>query len=39
VLNHPNASAIDTVETSSEFGQVTTVGPARRIQLGMRFQF
>jgi Carboxypeptidase regulatory-like domain/TonB dependent receptor len=39
VLNHPNASAIDTVETSSEFGQVTTVGPPRRIQLGMRFQF
>jgi hypothetical protein len=39
VLNHPNASAIDTVETSSEFGQVTTVAPPRRIQLGMRFQF
>ena len=39
LLNHPNASGIDTVETSSDFGQVTSVGPARRIQLGMRFQF
>jgi hypothetical protein len=39
VLNHPNATAIDTVDTSSDFGQVTSVAPPRRIQLGMRFQF
>ncbi|HEY1903348.1 MAG TPA: carboxypeptidase regulatory-like domain-containing protein [Terracidiphilus sp.] len=39
LLNHPNASGIDTVETSSDFGQVTSVVPPRRIQLGMRFQF
>jgi hypothetical protein len=39
LLNHPNASGIDTVETSSDFGQVTSVAAPRRIQLGMRFQF
>ena len=39
LLNHPNASGIDTVETSPEFGQVTSVAPPRRIQLGMRLQF
>ncbi len=39
VLNHVNGSAIDTVETSPEFGQVTSVAPPRRIQLAMRFQF
>jgi hypothetical protein len=39
VLNHPNATGIDPVETSSQFGQVTSVAPPRRIQLGMRFQF
>jgi hypothetical protein len=39
LLNHPNPSGIDTVETSSDFGQVTSVAPPRRIQLGMRLQF
>jgi hypothetical protein len=39
LLNHPNPTGIDTVETSSEFGEVTSVAPPRRIQLGMRFQF
>jgi hypothetical protein len=39
ILNHENASAVDTVESSSEFGQVTSVAPARRIQLAMRFEF
>lgn len=39
VLNHVNGSGIDTVETSPEFGQVTSVAPPRRIQLAMRFQF
>jgi hypothetical protein len=39
VLNHPNANWVDTVETSPEFGQVTSVAPPRRIQLGMRLQF
>jgi hypothetical protein len=39
LLNHPNPTAIDPVETSPEFGQVTAVAPPRRIQLGMRFQF
>jgi hypothetical protein len=39
VLNHPNAAGIDPVETSSDFGQVTSVAPPRRSQLGMRFQF
>jgi hypothetical protein len=39
VINHPNASGIDPIETSSQFGQVTSVAPPRRIQLGMRFEF
>jgi len=39
VLNHENGTAIDPVETSTSFGEVTAVGPPRRIQLGMRFQF
>lgn len=39
VLNHVNGSGIDPVETSSDFGQVTSVAPPRRIQLGMRFEF
>jgi len=39
VLNHPNAAGIDTVETSPQFGQITAVGPPRRIQMGMRFEF
>jgi hypothetical protein len=39
LLNHQNPSSIDTVETSSTFGEVTAVGPPRRIQLGMRLEF
>jgi hypothetical protein len=39
VLNHENGSGIDTVETSSSFGQITSAAPPRRIQLGMRFEF
>ncbi len=39
VLNHVNGSGIDNVETSPEFGEVTSVAPPRRIQLAMRFQF
>jgi hypothetical protein len=39
VLNHVNGSGIDTVESSSDFGQVTSVAPPRRIQLAMRFEF
>jgi hypothetical protein len=39
LLNHVNGAAIDNVETSPEFGQVTAVAPPRRIQLAMRFQF
>ena len=39
VLNHENGSAVDQVESSTSFGQVTTVAPPRRIQLAMRFEF
>jgi len=39
LLNHPNASGIDTVENSRDFKEVTSDGPPRRIQMGMRFQF
>ena len=39
LLNHDNPSSIDTVITSPSFGEVTAVGPPRRIQLGMRLEF
>ncbi|MGA2809136.1 MAG: TonB-dependent receptor [Terracidiphilus sp.] len=39
VLNHVNGGGIDTVETSSSFGDITSAAPPRRIQLGMRFEF
>jgi hypothetical protein len=39
VSNDQNPTGIDTVETLTSFGQVTSVAPPRRIQLGMRFQF
>ena len=39
LLNHPNPTGIDTVETSPLFGQVTSDAPPRRIHLGMRLQF
>jgi len=39
VLNHVNGSSVDPVETSSSFGEVTSVAPPRRIQVGMRFEF
>ncbi|HWT65565.1 MAG TPA: hypothetical protein VN151_05585, partial [Terracidiphilus sp.] len=39
MLNHENPNGIDTVQTSSSFGEVTSVNSPRRIQLGMRFEF
>jgi Carboxypeptidase regulatory-like domain/TonB dependent receptor len=39
LLNHQNPSSIDTVDTSTTFGDVTADGPPRRIQLGMRVEF
>jgi Carboxypeptidase regulatory-like domain/TonB dependent receptor-like, beta-barrel len=39
LLNHENPSSIDPVITSPTFGQVTSVGSPRRLQLGMRFEF
>jgi len=39
VLNHVNDGGIDTIQSSSSFGQPTSVAPPRRIQLGMRFEF
>jgi hypothetical protein len=39
VLNHVNGQGIDNVESSPDFGQVTSVAPPRRIQLAMRLQF
>jgi hypothetical protein len=39
VLNHVNGQGIDTVDSSPDFGQVTSVAPPRRIQLAMRFEF
>jgi hypothetical protein len=39
LLNHENPSGIDTVDTSTSFGEVTSVNPPRRVQLGVRFEF
>jgi hypothetical protein len=39
VVNHVNGSGIDTIQTSSSFGQITSVGSPRRVQLAMRFEF
>ena len=39
VLNHENGTGVDQVESSTSFGQITTVAPPRRIQLAMRFEF
>ncbi|HWG20649.1 MAG TPA: TonB-dependent receptor [Terracidiphilus sp.] len=39
ILNHENASGIDTVDTSPAFGEVTSVSAPRRLQLAMRFEF
>ncbi|KAA6464866.1 hypothetical protein DYQ86_02610 [Acidobacteria bacterium AB60] len=39
ILNHENASSVDTVTTSSGYGEVTSVSAPRRLQLGMRFEF
>jgi hypothetical protein len=39
VLNHPNGQGIDNVESSPDFGQITSVGSPRRMQLAMRFEF
>ena len=39
LLNHENGTAVDQVDSSTSFGQVTSVAPPRRIQLAMRFEF
>ncbi len=39
VLNHVNDSGINPVVTSSSYGQAIAVGPPRRIQLAMRYEF
>jgi hypothetical protein len=39
VLNHVNGGGIDQVETSPQFGQITSAAPPRRLQMGMRFEF
>lgn len=39
VLNHENTTSVDQIESSTSFGETTSVGPPRRIQLAMRFEF
>ena len=39
VINHPNGQGINSVESSSSFGQITSIAPPRRMQLAMRFSF
>jgi hypothetical protein len=39
VLNHVDDTGINPVVNSSTYDQVTAVGPPRRIQLAMRFEF
>ena len=38
-LNHTNFSNPATVVTNANFGQITSVGPPRNIQLGFRIDF
>lgn len=39
VINHPNTWWVDTVTTSSGYGERTSVGDPRRLQLAMRVEF
>ena len=39
VFNHTNYSAISTATTASNYGQVTSAGPNRVLQLGAKFTF
>ena len=39
LLNHTNATAVNTVLSSSTLGQVLTAEAARRVELGVRFSF
>lgn len=39
VINHPNTWWVDTVTTSSGYGETTSAGAPRRIQLATRFEF
>lgn len=39
VINHPNVGWVDTVATSPGFGEVTSVGAPRRLQMAMRVEF
>jgi hypothetical protein len=39
VLNHVNETGINSVQSSSTFGQVISVAAPRRIQLGVRFEY
>jgi hypothetical protein len=39
ILNHENTSWVDTVTTSSGYGETTSAGAPRRLQLAMRFEF
>ena len=39
LLNHTNVTAVNTVVSSSALGQAVAAGPARRVELGARFEF
>jgi hypothetical protein len=39
LLNHTNVTAVNTILSSSTLGQPLTAEPARRIELGVRFNF
>lgn len=39
ILNHQNPGSVNTVVTSPGFGEVTSVGAPRRLQMGMRVEF
>ena len=39
ILNHTNLTGYTGNLTSVDFGQATSAGPARRIELGMNFGF
>ncbi len=39
LLNHTNVTAVNTVLSSSAIGQPVTAETARRVELGVRFEF
>ncbi len=39
ILNHTNVTTVNTIVSSGTVGQPIAAGPARRLELGARFEF